>query len=102
VGAQTSPITVSIDAVNGFNSSVAITVEGLPQGITSTPPFPFSVAAGSSQQFTFSAPAAAGTFPLVILGSSGDLSNAAAFTLTATPQPNPFLVSSSYYPWYFP
>jgi len=88
--------------VNGFNSSVAITVEGLPQGITSSPAFPFSVAAGSSRQFTFSAPAAAGTFPLVILGSSGDLSNVAAFTLTATPQPNPFLVSASYYPWYSP
>jgi glycoprotein endo-alpha-1,2-mannosidase len=55
---------------------------------------------GTPQQVTFSAPDAAGTFPIAFQGVSGTLSHSASTTLTVTPQPSPYLVSASYYPWY--
>jgi glycoprotein endo-alpha-1,2-mannosidase len=79
---------------------VEVAIYGLPQGITSSPATPFSVAAGSGQQLTFAAPAAAGTFMVTLLATSGELSHSATLTLTITPKPNPFLVVASYYPWY--
>ena len=100
VGAQTSPVTVSVNAQNGFAGSVSVAVEGLPQGITSSPAAPFSVGTGAGQQVTFDAPAAAGTFTVTFLGTSGALSQSGTLTLTVTPKPNPFLISASYYPWY--
>jgi len=55
---------------------------------------------GTPQQVTFSAPGAAGTFPVAFQGVSGTLSHNASTILTVTPQPSPYLVSASYYPWY--
>ena len=100
VGGQTSPVTVSVTGINGFNLSVGVAVYGIPEGIASSPTAPFSVAAGSSQQLTFAAPAAAGTFTVTLLATNGALSHSATLTLTVTPKPNPFLVAASYYPWY--
>ena len=57
---------------------------------------------GTRHQVTFSTPEAAGTFPIEFQGVSGTLSHSASATLTVTPQPNPYLVSASYYPWYIP
>lgn len=81
---------------------MTVTVTGFPNGINSSPASSFTLSLGTSQQVTFSAPAAAGTFPIEFQGVTGTLSHSASATLTVTPQPNPFLVSTSYYPWYTP
>ncbi|MBZ5613433.1 MAG: matrixin family metalloprotease [Acidobacteriia bacterium] len=100
-GATTGPITVSVSGLNGFAGSVSVAIVGLPQGVTSNPASPFSVAAGSSQQVTFSVPVsvAAGNSTITFHGTSGTLSHTAtatlgvtSFSLTVTPntsQANP-------------
>jgi glycoprotein endo-alpha-1,2-mannosidase len=100
VGGTTSPVTVSLDPVNGFAGRVTVTVSGFPNGINSSPASVFMLSPGTAQQVTFSAPAAAGTFSVQFQGASGTLSHSGNATLTVTPQPNPYLVSASYYPWY--
>jgi hypothetical protein len=102
VGGTTSPVTLSVSGQNGFAGAVSFDLEGLPQGITSSPASPFSVSGGASQQVTFSAPAAAGTFPVIFLGESGTLSHSAMLTLTVTPPAQPFLIAATYFPWYIP
>jgi hypothetical protein len=100
VGATTSPVTVSLNAVNGFTGSVTVAVSGFPLGISSSPASSFTLSPGTAQQVIFSAPAAAGTFPLDFQGVTGTVSHSASATLNVTPQPNPYLVSASYCPWY--
>jgi glycoprotein endo-alpha-1,2-mannosidase len=95
-------VTVSVNSQNGFTGPVNMTLSGFPNGITSSPASPFVLSPGTSQQVTFSAPAAAGTFPVTFQGDSGTLSHSAKTMLTVTPQPSPYLVSASYYPWYQP
>lgn len=77
--------------LNGFTSSVSVAIEGLPQGVTSSPVSPFSVAAGKSQQVTFSpgAMAAAGTASITLRGTSGSLTQSANLALTVTAMATP-------------
>jgi glycoprotein endo-alpha-1,2-mannosidase len=100
VGGTSSPVTVSLSAVNGFIGTVTVTASGFPNGINSSPAASFMLTAGTPQQVTFSAPAAAGTFTVEFQGVSGTLSHSTNATLTVTPQQSPYLVSASYYPWY--
>jgi hypothetical protein len=100
VGATTSPVTVSLNPQNGFTGPVTVTVSEFPNGINPSPATPFILTFGTPQQVMFSAPAAAGTFTVEFQGASGILAHSASATLSVTPQPNPFLVSASYYPWY--
>lgn len=102
VGGTTSALTVSLLPQNGFAGTVNVTVSGFPNGINSSPASPFTLTAGMPQLVTFSAPAAAGTFTVEFQGASGTLSHSANATVTVTPQPSPYLVSASYYPWYQP
>jgi len=102
VGGTTSPVTVSLDQLNGFSGPVTVTVSGFPMGINALPASTFMLSAGMPQQITFSAPEAAGTFSVQFQGVSGPLSHSASATLTVTPPPSPYLVSASYYPWYVP
>jgi len=102
VGGTTSPITVSLNAENGFTGPVTVSASGFANGVDPSPAAPFMLTSGTPQQVTFSAPAAAGTFFVEFQGVSGTLSHSASATLTVTPQPNPYLVSASYYPWYQP
>src|SRR5712692_4182523 len=53
VGTTTPPLTISVNAQNGFNSPVNIRLQGIPQGVTTSPSSPFSVGAGASQSLTF-------------------------------------------------
>ncbi len=85
VGATTSPVTVSLNPVNGFTGTATITVSGFPLGINSSPASSFTVSAGATQQVTFSASAAAGTFSVAFQGVSGTHSHSASATLTVTP-----------------
>jgi glycoprotein endo-alpha-1,2-mannosidase len=100
VGGTTSPVSVSLNTVNGFTGTVTVTASGFPNGINSLPPASFMLTAGMPQRVTFSAPAAAGTFTVEFQGVSGTLSHSANATLTVTPLRSPYLVSASYYPWY--
>jgi len=102
VGGTTAPLTVSVNALNGFTGQVSVSIGGFPSGINSSPSSPFMVSPGTPQQITFSAPEAAGTFTVQFAGTSGTLSHSANATLTVTPLPSPYLVSASYYPWYAP
>jgi glycoprotein endo-alpha-1,2-mannosidase len=102
VGGTTAPVTVSVNALNGFAGQVSVTVSGFPMGINSLPSSSFMVSPGTPQQITFSAPEAAGTFTVQFTGASGTLSHSANATLSVTPLPSPYLVSASYYPWYTP
>src|SRR5215469_3535898 len=86
-GGTSTPITVSINAINGFTGSVSIVISGLPADTTTTPSFPLTVSAGSNAQFTITLPASTppGTSSIVLTGSSGSLSHSAsAITLTTT------------------
>jgi glycoprotein endo-alpha-1,2-mannosidase len=100
VGGTTQPVVVSLTPLNGFIGPVTVTLSGFPDGIASSPPSPFTLSTGTNQSFTFSAPAAAGTFTVEFQGVSGTLSHSANATLTVTPPQSPYLVSASYYPWY--
>lgn len=99
VGRTTLPVTVSLNAVNGFSGTVNITVSGFPNGINSSQTS-FALSPGAAQQITFSAPAAAGTFKVEFQGVAGSLSHSANTTLAVVPPKTPYLVSASYYPWY--
>ena len=100
VGATTSPVTVSLNALNGFTANVTVTVTGFPLGINSSLGSSFTLSPGTTQQVTFSAPAAAGVFSVAFQGVSGPHSHSTSTTLTVKPPRTPYLVSASYYPWY--
>lgn len=100
VGGTSAPVTITLNAVNGFAGAVNMTVNGFPNGINSSPASPFTLTAGMPQLVTFSAPAAAGTFTVQFQGAAGTLSHNANATLTVTPPQSPYLISASYYPWY--
>jgi len=55
-GTPSPAVTVAVAGQNGFTGSVTMALAGLPEGATSSPAPPFSVAAGASQQMTFSIP----------------------------------------------
>src|SRR5882672_5014004 len=86
VGTTTPPVTVLVNALNGFSGSVSVALTGLPANVTSSQTFPLSIAANSSAQVTFTAAPAAsiGSFSLVFSGSSGTLSHSALLTLNLT------------------
>jgi glycoprotein endo-alpha-1,2-mannosidase len=100
VSSTTLPITVSLTAQNGFTGPVIVTLSGFPNGINPSPAPSFMLTSGTTQHVTFSAPTAAGTFTVEFQGANGTLAHSASATLTVTPQPSPYLVSASYYPWY--
>jgi hypothetical protein len=68
---------------------VSVTITGLSEGVTSSPASPFSVAAGASQQVSFSVPApvAPGSYTVLLAGTRGTLSRSVQLTLTITETP---------------
>ena len=85
-GGSTS-FAVSIAGQNGFSDSVAVTLSGLPAGVTASPASPFIVPSGGSQAVTLSIPAtvAAGNFTLTASGTFAGLTHSASLTLTVDP-----------------
>jgi len=73
-----------VNAQNGFNGSVSIALQGIPQGVTASPSS-FSLAAGASQSVTFSVPdsATVGTSSITVLGTGGTHSHSTQLALTA-------------------
>jgi Domain of unknown function (DUF1929)/PKD domain len=87
--------TVNIGELNGFSSSVGLSVSGLPTGVTGTFS-PTSVTAPGSSTLTVTVPAgtAASTNTLTITGTSGSLTHTATATLDLAGPPS-FSVSAS-------
>lgn len=88
-GGTGSAIAVSATAANGFTGTVAVTLTGLPQGVTATPSM-LSLAPGKAQNITLTAAASAatGSATVAFTGTSGTLNHSAALALTiraATP-----------------
>ena len=83
-GTSTSAFTVSITGQNGFTNSVTVTLGGLPNGTTSSPVSPFSVAAGNSQSVTLNVPTTtrSGAYSVTAMGTSGTLTHSALLALT--------------------
>jgi hypothetical protein len=87
VGGPNSTFAVTTTSQHGFNSSVTVTVSGLPTGATTSPASPFTVAAGSTQPVVLSLPATAspGNFTMMISETSGALIHSASLSLTVDP-----------------
>jgi hypothetical protein len=72
---------LEILASHGFNGNVTLAATNLPAGVTAT----FSPNPATSQAnvlFTVSSTAAAGSYPVTLMGSSGSLTSSATITLT--------------------
>jgi uncharacterized membrane protein len=90
--------TVFVSSLNGFNGSIAISVSGVPAGVSviATPNFLFLGAGGivsASLTITTNAAARAGNYDLTIAAASGSLTHTATlrlhvtdFSATASPQ----------------
>jgi len=96
-GSAAPPISVSVQALNGFAGSVQVSIQGLPSGVASNPASPFSIAAGDSQQLVLSAAssAAAGTSNITLQAASAALFHSASVELTVT-APVPVLPRTTY------
>jgi hypothetical protein len=82
-GALGQQISVTAAEVNGFSGTVAVTVSGLPAGVT-VAPSTLTLTPGTAQTLTFTAAAnaAAGTSSVSVMGVSGSLSHTATLALT--------------------
>lgn len=85
VGSTTSPVAVTITAVNGFSGSKQVALQGLPTGITASPSSTFTLTGGTPQSVTFqlSVSAPIGPSSITVSATSGSLSHIAQVTLTA-------------------
>lgn len=73
---------VSVSPVNGFSGAVSLSLSGLP-GRTSSSFSPASITGSGNSTLTISVnkPAVPGTYPLVVTGTSGNLSHSVNLTL---------------------
>ena len=95
VGSSTS-FTLTVASVNGFNSAVAMSVSGLPTGVTASFS-PASVAGGSGSStltVNVASTATAGTSVLAVTGTSGNITQTQTVTL-AVANPNLTLSASA-------
>ncbi len=84
-GASGSQVTLLATPSNGFTGSVAVSVSGLPAGVT-TSPATLNLVAGASQGISViaAASAAAGSATVTFTGTSGTLSHTATLALMVT------------------
>jgi hypothetical protein len=82
---QTQTVTISVAAINSFTSAVAVSVSGLPYGISASPAS-FNLSPGSQQVVTVTASATAmpATGALTFQGTAGGLSHKANVSLNVT------------------
>lgn len=89
-GAKAQQVAVSTTAINGFTSSAAVVLSGLPMGVTAAPAS-ITVNPGTPQSITLTAAATAATSTstITLTASSGSLSHTTTFTLNVTAAPPP-------------
>jgi len=94
-GGATQQITVTSTAVNGYSAQIAVTLSGLPSGVTANPAS-VMIAPGTTETITLTAAATAATSSgtVAITGTSGAHvhSGAVALSVTAVP-PADFTIS---------
>jgi subtilase family serine protease len=83
------PITVTTSAVNGFNSAVALSVSGLPKGVTgsfarSSIPAPGNGGTTLTLKVASGTGANVGTYSLTVTGTGGGVTQTQKLTLTVT------------------
>lgn len=85
-GTTSSPITVTVDALNGLHSNVSVAISDLPAGATTNPTFPLTVSSGTTQQFTVTVPASApvGSSTISLDGDNGSIEHSTSLTLNTT------------------
>jgi glycosidase len=85
-GSTSVPVELSVQALNGFQGTVSVSLQGLPAGVTTSPAFPLSVSAGSNQSatITLANSVARGNYNVTFAGTSGTLSSNAPLLLTAS------------------
>jgi len=86
-GTTSAAVNVSVSPINGFSSTVQVSLSGLPSGVIASPASPFTVAAGASVPLLFSASsnAPSGTFTIMAAGVSGSLSHPANLGISVQP-----------------
>ena len=85
--------TISVNEVNGFNSSVSLAASGLPAGVTAS--FnPASTTGTSTLALTASGSATTGAATVTITGIAGNLTSSTALSLIVNPPPS-FTLSAS-------
>ena len=82
-GETGSKVSVLVTAVNSFSSTVAVSITGLPSGVTASPAT-LSLTPGTAQSTTLTAASSAGaaTATVNFTGTSGSLTHAASLALT--------------------
>lgn len=84
-GATGQAVSVTASPSNGFAAPVAVTLSGVPDGITANPAT-LTLSAGAEQKMTFTADttAASGNATVTVTGTSGKLTHTAMVALTTT------------------
>ncbi len=90
----TGQISVSAAVVNGFSQPVAVSLAGLPSGVTVSPTT-LTLAPGTAQSVTLTAAATAtaGSGTLTLNATSGSLTHTATVAVTVAPAPGNFTLS---------
>jgi hypothetical protein len=82
---QSTSLTLSVNALNGFNQTIEVSVAGLPSGVTSFPTSPFSMTtSGQSVIMTASSSAALGSSTVTFNAASGILDSSTQATISVT------------------
>ena len=88
--------TISSSVSGGFSSSIALTVSGLPTGVTAAfSPTSITGAGSSTLSFTVGSTAAAGTYSITVTGTSGSIVSSTTVTLTVTGVSAGFSISAA-------
>src|SRR5437899_1123157 len=84
---QTTSYSVDVSPMNGFSSSVSLSVAGLPSGVSASfSPNPVSAGGSSTLTISSSTTAGTGSFGLTVTGSGGGLTRYTYPSLTVNPR----------------
>jgi hypothetical protein len=83
-GSTSTPVQLSVQAVNGFQGTVSVSLQGLPAGATASPAFPISISSSQAITITVANTVPRGNYNLTFAGTSGALSSSAVLALTAS------------------
>lgn len=85
---ESATLALSVNAVNGFNQTIQVSVAGLPSGVTSSPASPFSMTtAGQSITLTAASSAATGSSTLTFDASGGGVSSSVQASISVVQGP---------------